>query len=105
MSPGSDGVVSGGAAVPFPILSHTVFVGVNNSWGKAAAHRGCMERPIPPLFSGDLQGHLSPIHPPTLVEASLRGQQLQGGQTERTQAQALTRSAWLHKAGFSGKPA
>lgn len=57
------------------------------------------------LFSGDLQGSLSPICLSTLVEASLQVQQLQGGQIECTRAQALTHSAWLHKACFSGKPA
>lgn len=40
-----------GAAVPFPIPSHAVFVGANSSWGKAAARSSCVESPVLPLSS------------------------------------------------------
>lgn len=43
-----------GAAVPSPVPSHAVFVCADGSWGKAAARRGCMERPAPPLRSASV---------------------------------------------------
>lgn len=68
--PGFGWVCVWGAAVPCSRPSHTVFIAVNSSWGKAAALRGCMERPVPlgALFSGDLQGRSSPIRPLPLVD-------------------------------------